>query len=198
MACPPEYPNLCNKTNDCGGGIDQCCQQDCSTKGGNAPCPAPSPLEAFEKLAGKGKCVDKDGMDDYAAWDASYGATATSLASKCAKDANCVAFSYFENIRHGRLYTSTNCKYDCSRLSWLKNPELIIGTESTFNAQAEAGDACYVKKSNSSEQLRSVDRNPAEKGLGPFMHIAHRWLQIAFPAFLPPSLPPLSHHHATN
>lgn len=41
VACPPNFPFLCAKKNDCGGGIDQCCSKDCVAdhRGGNAGCP---------------------------------------------------------------------------------------------------------------------------------------------------------------
>ena len=38
--CPPNYITMCNTPNQCGGGTAYCCEMDCSSYGGNRPCPS--------------------------------------------------------------------------------------------------------------------------------------------------------------
>ena len=41
--CPPNYKTMCNTPNQCGSKTAYCCEMDCSSKGGNRPCPSEGP-----------------------------------------------------------------------------------------------------------------------------------------------------------
>lgn len=69
--------------------------------------------------------MEASGADQTARYTMPYPTTLAKTKAACDRDVNCVAYVWGATKRVGMIYSTTNCKADCSNTSWQSDRSLI-------------------------------------------------------------------------
>merc|ERR1719245_2561758 len=99
------------------------------------PPPVPTPTQppvssgGYKQMPGGGWCMESNGNDESPRYTMPYPTTLAKTKAACDSDSNCIAYVWGERYRVGMIYSTRNCKADCSNLSWHNNPSLITTSD---------------------------------------------------------------------